>query len=929
MNNDVVNDIIHGNYVVNAKYGLSALLIACFMIFSSETNAQDLEKTVIDRIHFRAIGPTKQGSRIVDFGVPNQNKQPYTFYVGVCAGGVWKTTDNGITYKPIFDDEATSSIGDIAVAPSDPNIVWVGTGRFTFAGDGVYKSIDAGKTWQNMGLEGTQRIIRVAIHPVNPDIVYVAAVGPFYSESPDRGLYKTTNGGRAWEKVLGVTKDGQQVGFADVVIDHDNPETIYAASWDRPLGDVSAFRSAGIAVSDGRASGIHKSTDGGKTWKELTNGLPDVGYDKISLDIYLKNTDILYALINIVDESGDRNKRLVFRTDNGGELWRQTHEEDSRINGGSYFHAVRVNPNDPNHLFLLSTASHYSDDGGKTWHRAFKYGGDNCELWINPDNSNNMLLGYDYGLAVSFSGGETWYHPDDLPLAQFYAIGVDMDYPYNVYGGTQDFGTWKGPSTKKGRFPIRFEDWEHILGGDGFYSQADPTDSRWLYVESQYGGISRNDQKTGTRSRIQYRGDDARYNWNAPIHISPHNSNVIYHGAQWLLRSSYKGENLEKISTDLSKNDPSFRRHRRERNSITTIDESPVQQGILWIGTDDGNVQLSKDNGETWTLLNDRIPDHPDIWVSRVTASRHYAGTAYVSFTGEKRDDFTPYVYKTDDFGQTWTSIVNNLPQEPVNDIKEDHRNHNLLFLGSNLGLYVSLNGGSSWIEMKNNLPTVPVRDLVIHPRENDLVVGTFGRGIYIADISPLQELTEEVISKDVHFFDIEPKVQWIIPSQPSVSAQNFDGENESHGAVINYYLKDDVPDGVTITVYDGPNQINELLGTGNAGLNSVEWGMTKRGRKRTTDEIAEYDEQVATGEREPYYDYYDTVDFYGDPDEEVGKTGLSLRTRVAWEPGMRGRDYVLHRVLPGKYTIKLMVGGNILEKSAQILQDHWYDKSY
>ncbi len=907
------------------------LLIVLFntVIYFSGAYAQDVPETIIDRIHFRSIGPTKQGSRIVDFGVPDQQKQPYTFYVGVCAGGVWKTTDNGITYKPVFDNETTSSIGDIAVAPSDPDIVWVGTGRFTFAGDGIYKSTDGGETWKNMGLRGTHRIIRVAIHPDDPDIVYAAAVGPFYSESSERGLYKTINGGRSWHKALEIIREGKHVSFADVVIDPKRPDTVYAVSWERPLGDASAFRSAGAAVPDGKGSGIHKSTDGGKTWKKLTNGLPDSGFDRISIDIYAKNPDILYASVLVVEPSRNRNKKLVFRTDNGGETWRQTHAEDPRINGGFFFNAVRIDPNNPNHVFLLSTASHVSVDGGKTWQRAFEYGGDNCELWINPDNSDHMLLGYDYGLAVSFSGGESWYHPDDMPLAQFYAVGVDMDYPYNVYGGTQDFGTWKGPGTKKGRFPIRLEDWEHVLGGDGFYSQADPADSRWLYVESQNGGISRNDQKTGIRTPIKYRDREARFNWNAPILISPHNSNVIYHGAQWVLRSPFKGENWEKISPDLSTNDPGFRRHRREHNAITSLDESTVQQGVIWAGTDDGNVQLTQDNGKTWAVQNGRIPGNPQYWVSRVTASHHDAGTAYVSFTGEKRDDFRPFVYITEDFGESWKSIVNNLPEEPINDIKEDRKNRNLLFLGTNLGLYVSLNKGDSWIKLRNNIPAVPVRDLVIHPRENDLVVGTFGRGIYIADISPLQELSEEVMAQEVHLFEIENKIQWIMPNQTAVSAQNFDGENEPRGVVINYFLKNELPDGVKIEIYDGPNSINELRGTGYAGLNSIEWGMTKRGRARTEEELAEYDEQLATGEREPYYDYYDTVDFYGSQDEEVGKTGLSLRTRVAWEPGMRGRDHVLHRVQPGEYTVKLTVNDKVFERTARIVRDHWYDKGY
>jgi len=836
--------------------------------------------------------------------------------------------DNGITYHPVFDHETTSSIGDIAVAPSDPDIVWVGTGRFTFAGDGIFKSTDGGATWKNMGLRDTHRILRVAVHPQNPDIVYVAAVGPFYSKSSARGLYKTVDGGRLWTKVLNVIHEGRPMSVSDVVLDPENPDILYAATWDRPLGDVRAFKTAGLPVPDGRGSGIHKSTDGGITWKRLGKGLPDTGLDRISLDIFPKDPRILYASLIVMNPESNQNRNWLYRSNNGGETWIRTHaEDDVRLDARFFFHTVRVDPNDADHVYVLTTGSHESHDGGKTWKRAFEYGGDNCELWIDPANSRHMILAYDYGMAVSFSDGKTWYHPDDLPLAQLYAIGVDMDYPYNVYGGMQDFGTWKGPSTKKGRFPIRFEDWEHLIGGDGFYCQIDPTTSQWSYFESQYGGITRLDQKTGNRRRIKYRSKEVRYNWNAPILISPHNHNVIYHGAHVLLRSSYKGENWEEIRPDLSKNDPSLRRHRREHNSITTISESPVQQGVIWVGTDDGNVQLTRDNGKSWVLLNDNIPGYPGHWVSRVTASHHDSGTAYVTFTGEKRDDFRPFVYRTTDYGAHWQPIMNNLPNECVNVIVEDLKNPDLLFVGTNLGLYVSLDGGKDWHAMKNNMPTVPVRDLVIHPRENDLVVGTFGRGFFIADITPLQEMTKSVLNSKAHLFDIERKIQWVIPYQNTVSAQNFAGENEPHGVIINYYLKRKISVGVTIRIYDGARLLNELHGPGNAGLNRVEWGMTWRARKRTPEEIAEYDQEVATGEREPFYDYYDIVDYYGSPDEEVGKSGLSLRTRVAGEPGLRGREYELKRVQPGTYTIKVIVDNKTLTGKSVIQCDHWYDQ--
>jgi hypothetical protein len=515
-------------------------------------------------------------------------------------------------------------------------------------------------------------------------------------------------------------------------------------------------------------------------------------------------------------------------------------------------------------------------------------------------------------------------------MAQLYAIGVDMDYPYNVYGGMQDFGSWKGPSTKKGRFPIRFEDWEHVQGGDGFYNQVDPTNSRWLYSESQFGGVSRIDQKTGKRKNISMEDKPGiRFNWNAPFLLSPHNPNVIYHGANMVLRSSNQGESWDKISPDLTTNDPKKMKGvgAVQYCTITALDESPIEQGILWVGTDDGNVHLTKNGGKSWAKLNDRIPGNPGQWVSRVIASHHDAGTAYLTYTGFHRDDFRPFVFKTTDFGETWISLANNLPDESINVIREDRKNPNLLFIGTDKAVYVSIDGGKNWSKMKNNMPTIPVHDLVIHPRENDLVVGTHGRGFFITDISSLQQLTSEVLSKDSYLFEIKPKVQWMMPSQKARSAQNFTGENESHAVVINYYLKQSVKGKVKFTVFEGSRPIFEFTGLNKPGLNRAEWGMTWR-RKRTKEEIARWDRwQKFAGEDEEFFDYYDTVDWYGEPDEEVDKRGRSLQTRVHHPPGLTDRLYAHFRVKPGKYSIIMEVSGQVQKGRILILQDRWYDR--
>ncbi len=791
-----------------------------------------------------------------------------------------------------------------------------------------------------MGLKESHHIGRVLIDPKNPNIVYAAAQGHYYTENPERGVYRTGDGGKTWTKVLNVTIKGRHIGATDMVMDPDNPEILYAAAYDRirkPWGFSCA----------GPGSGIYKTVNGGKSWTKLTNGLPRGLLGKIGLAVYPKDPNILYAVIEDSNSPGVSYKaryreilkgkqpskptvgNIVYRSDDAGNSWRQV--SPGSVGGrANYYGQIILDPNEKNHLYVLSSRVDDSKDGGKTWARAFRFGGDNHVLRIDPGNSKHMMMGYDYGFAITYDSGKNWYHADELPMAQLYAIGVDMDYPYNVYGGMQDFGSWKGPSTKKGRFPIRFEDWEHMKGGDGFYNQVDPNNSRWLYSGSQLGHISKIDQETGQRKTIIDEMESGyRFNWNTPILISPHNSNIIYVGGNVLLRSPFRGEKWEAVSPDLTKNDKTKFGGVEvwQYCTITTVSESPIVQGVIWVGTDDGNVQLTKDGGKTWVKLNDRILGNPGYWVTRVTASHHDAGTAYLSYTGFHRDDFRPFLYKTEDFGKRWRDITANLPEEGIDVIKEDHKNPNLLFVGTDKSVYVSIDCGRNWAKMKNNLPTSPVHDLVIHPRENDLVVGTHGRGFFITDISPLQELTPEVLAQDVYLFKIEPKVQWVMPSQPATSAQNFAGENEPHGVVVNYYLKKKLEGDIKIAVYRGTRLIDELTGPNRAGLNCIEWGMTKR-RKRTREEIIEWEkEQKLLAEDEEFFDYYDTVDYYGDADYEVDKWGRSLRTRVHMPPGLTEREWFYTRVKPGDYTIKLSAAGTVLSGKSVILKDHWYDK--
>lgn len=886
-----------------------------FPSLETQKPAYDFLKDWLKTITYRSIGPTRPSGRFVDFAVSCQD--PYVFYAATATGGLWKTVNNGLTFEPVFDHEAVFSIGAVACAPTDHNIVYVGTGeannsRSSYWGDGVYKSTDGGRTWRNVGLRDTHHIGRIVVHPQNPDIVYVAAVGHLYSENEERGLFKTTDGGRTWKKVLGVIVDNRHIGVIDVAIDPLNPEVLYAATYDR-------LRKPWTYMLGGPGSGIYKTTDGGQTWKKLTNGLPSGILGRIGLAVYPKNPKIVYACIENANKPGmspeERWQEIiqgkssqgmidgeVYRSDDAGESWRKVSPEKQSIGGspGYYYGRIVVDPNDENHVYVLSVSTFESKDGGHTWSRAFNFGGDDHALWINPKDSRHMLLGFDHGMGITFDGGKNWFHPDNLPLGQFYAVDFDMSYPYNVAGGMQDNGSAKGPSTKRGGGPIRLEDWETVGGGDGMYNVFDRKTNRFLYNESQFGNIQRIDLLTGERKNISYqqRRRDLRWNWCAPILISPHNSDVIYHAANILLRSPYRGEYWEEISPDLTTNDPSKLPTGKGGDgniqycTITTIDESPLEEGVLWVGTDDGNVWISRDGGKNWKKLNDRIPGHPGYWVSRIVASSHFAGTAYLAFTGYRHDDFRPFLYKTTDYGETWVSIVGNLPNEPINVIREDPWNPKLLFVGTDLGVHVSFDGGQNWLKMKNNMPTQPVHDLKIHPRERDLIVATHGRSLFIADISPLEEMTPEVLAKNIHLYSIEPKIRWVVNRTPHTSSANFNGESEPNAMVIYYHLKNKVSDPVKIQIWKGDKLINELNGENSPGLHRVLWNMTIR-RERSEAEIKELQEKLGRAR---------------------GLGAFDLK-------------YVTQPAPAGEYRVVLKVGQIELSTLAIIKEDEWFDR--
>lgn len=905
------------------------IVLALAVLFGAATGfAQTPGEDFFKAITFRDIGPTAQGMRFTDFAVPLQ--KPYTFYVASSSGGLLKTENNGQTYERLFENESVISIGDITVAPSNPNILYLGSGeanssRSTYWGDGIYKSTDAGKTWKNVGLKESHHIGRIVVHPTNPDIVYVAALGHLYSDNPERGVFITRDGGKTWTKAGFQTNDfsgKRDIGVCDIVMSPNNPSVLYAAAYDK-------LRKPWTYMIGGPGSAIYKSTDAGRSWKKLGGGLPTGILGRIGLTVYPKNPNILYTVIencnkpNMTPEqrwqeivAGKSSSGMidgeVYRSDDAGATWRKVSPEKQSIGSGpGYYYAdIIVDPNNDKHLYALSVGVQESKDGGKTWGSAFRFGGDNHAMWIDPKDSNHMLVGYDHGFGVTFDAGKSWYRPDEIPMGQFYAIDYDMSVPYRVAGGLQDNGSIMGPSTKKGGAAIRMGDWTTVGGGDGMYNVFDKKTNRYLYNESQFGPLSRLDLVTGERKSIAYRaGNQKRFNWNAPIVVSVHNGDVIYHGGNIVMKSTNRGESWTEISPDLSTNDTAKMPDGRGGDgniqycTITTIDESPLVAGLLWVGTDDGNVWVTRNDGANWTKLNDKIPGNPGYWVSRVAASNADPGTAYVSYTGFRNDDFKPYVYKTTDYGQTWTSIAGNLPVEPINVIREGAVNPNLLFVGTELGLYVSLDAGKSWTELKNNLPTTSVYDLKVHPRDHDVILGTHGRGAFVADISALEELTPEAMAKDAFLCTPKAKLlgrEVLSPEGPTI---DFAGKSEPMGMTISYFLKSKPQGDVKVQVYQGAMLVNEITGTANPGLNTVTWDLMKR-RALTDEEKKAAADRAARGQR--------------------GGAGMGMMMGGGFgQRGMAPRDpnFAYSAAGAGEYRLVLLVGGQKFLTAAKLIE--------
>jgi photosystem II stability/assembly factor-like uncharacterized protein len=799
------------------------------------------------------VGPVIQGGRVTDVDV--DPRKPETYYVAYASGGLFKTINNGASFEPVFDGNDALGIGDFTVSTANPDVLWVGSGennssRSSYAGAGIYKSTDAGKSWSHMGLRHSQHMGRIITHPSDENIAWVASLGSLYSYNSERGLYKTIDGGKTWNKTLFVN---DSTGVIDIAIHPTNPNILWASSWERS-------RKANNFKGNGPGSGIWKSEDGGLTWKRSMKGFPDgpeVG--RIGLSVSLSNPNVIYALLDNQEEVrtearrqqagdglqasairgmtstqfasvgddvlekylrdnrypakytaasvkksvaskeyspadvanwlGDANTALfnstvkgaeVYRSNDGGETWTKTHTP--RIDNlystyGYYFGEIRVSPHNENEIYILGVPLLTSKDGGKTFEQIDNkqvdvYGNrvhvDHQALWINPKNSNHIILGNDGGLYITWDRGEHWTHYNNKPVGQFYTVNVDMATPYNIYGGMQDNGVYFGSSKS---IPNKTRHWEPISGGDGMHVVPDPRNHNIVISGSQFGSYARYDREKGTRVSITPQSDIGkdkhRFNWNTPVVMSPHNPDIIYMGSQYLMRSMRQGDQFEVISPDLTNNHP---QGNVPYSSITTISESKYKFGMIWVGTDDGNVQLTLDGGMNWKNVTSNLPKN--LWVAKVQASPHDQATAFVALTGYRYDDFTAYLYKTSDYGQTWTSINGNIPMEATNVILQDFVNPDLLFAGTDHGSYSSLDGGKTWHTL-NGMPNVASYDMVIHPRESELVIGTHGRSIFLMDVKPLRDVKGDMIENGVQVWQPSPMRRmpnWGAPVSPIFS---------------------------------------------------------------------------------------------------------------------------------------------------------------
>lgn len=801
-------------------------------------------KELFGDLKARHIGPALMSGRVSDVeGHPSNSK---IIYIGTAGGGVWKSNDGGVVFNPVFDDYC-QSIGNVAVDPNNPDqVVWVGTGEVwtrnsTSTGDGIYKTIDGGQNWLKMGLEKSERISSIEIDPKNSDIVYVGVLGALWGDSEDRGVYKTTDGGKSWNKIFYIN---QGTGCSDLVMDPNDSKTIYASFWE--------FRRTAWSFSSGGAnSALYKSTDGGATWNKIHTGFPSGKLGRIAFAIAPSDSRKLYA---VIEAEKDEDKGL-YKSDDAGASWKKTNGDFGLTVRPFYFSRIAVDPKDPNVIVKAGLTGSISRDGGFTFRSPGAMHSDIHDVWFDTKDSEKMFFATDGGLYRSLNGGTTLEIIENLPISQFYHVSMDNQEPYNVYGGLQDNGSWFAPSSSPGGVEAR--DWETIGAGDGFRVYSHPTKPWIMYSEMQGAEtIWRYDDEKKQTAIVQpfpVTGDPKlRFNWNAAIATSLHNPDRLYVGSQFLHKSDDMGSTWVKISPDLTTNNKDKQNQANSGGlsadnsgaenhcTIFSIGESPLDQNILWVGTDDGNVQVTQDGGKSWSNVTKNITGLPaNTWCYHIEASNFNKGTAYAVFDGHTQNDSKPYAFKTTDFGKTWKSIISSDVVGFVRNIQEDYKNENLLFLGTELGLYITVDGGINWSKFDNNMPSVAVHWIDMHPKTNDLVMGTHGRGVIIIDdISPLRQIKPEMLSKEVYFFDSKP---FVMPEESTFggtsSSNQFVGDNKSSSAQIKYYLSKRHTFGkMSMDIYDMNGKwINSLNPGKQKGINIVEWDFVMRAPKVAT----------------------------------------------------------------------------------------------
>ncbi len=802
--------------MINRKLGkLCSLLLAGTLLFcggptiaqkkknkDSNTEKHPINSELVDGLKFRNIGPAFTSGRIADFAVNPTNHSE--FYVAVASGNIWKTTNKGITFEPVFDQYGAYSIGCLAMDPNNSNVVWAGTGennhqRALGYGDGVYKTVDGGKSWKNMGLKESRQIGMILIDPRNSDVVYVAAEGSAWGSGGDRGLYKTTDGGENWTKVLNIS---EHTGVNNIICDPRNPDILYATTEQRR-------RHVHTKVGGGPESAVYKSTDAGQNWRKIMSGLPTEHIGGMGIAISPQNPDVLYLIVEAANKSGG-----FFRTSDRGESWNKMSDHHS---SGQYYNEIYCDPVEFDKVYSVETFSHLTKDGGKTWTKLSTKDRhvDDHALWIDPSDNKHFMIGGDGGVYITYDEGKAWRQISNLPVTQFYRVTVDNAAPfYNVYGGTQDNATLGGPVRNTSEFGVTSGEWIVTVFGDGFWSRVDPTNPDIVYSEWQYGNVVRYDKKSGEKISIkpQPRKDELtyRWNWNAPLILSKHNPTTIYMAANKVFKSTDRGNTWEVISEDLTaqidRNTwPVMDKYwsidavakdvsTSQYNTIVSLDESPLKAGLIYAGSDDGVIQVTEDDGRTWRKISSfpGVPAHT--YVSDIYASRFDENVVYASFDGMKSDDFTPYVLKSTDKGKTWTSISSDLPGNgTVHTLEQDTERKDLLFAGTEFGIFFSINDGQNWTQLKAGIPTIAVRDLAIQERENDLVLATFGRGFYVLDnYAPLRELSNELTEKEAHLFPIKPGLLFMqVDKIYGQGATYYGAPNPDFGATFTFYQKD------------------------------------------------------------------------------------------------------------------------------------------